>query len=87
MDTRLLRPWNFLGKGTGVGCHFLLQGLFPTQGLNLRLMHWQADSLPTEPPGKLSMNTQFEYKIGYKNMYSILYEYTISSLKVQLLLH
>ena len=26
MDTRLLRPWNFLGKSTGVGCRFLLQG-------------------------------------------------------------
>ena len=26
MDTRLLRPWGFLGKSTGVGCHFLLQG-------------------------------------------------------------
>ena len=24
MDTRLLRPWDFLGKSTGVGCHFLL---------------------------------------------------------------
>ena len=25
MDTRLLRPWDFLGKSTGVGCHFLFQ--------------------------------------------------------------
>ena len=25
MDTRLLCPWDFLGKSTGVGCHFLLQ--------------------------------------------------------------
>ena len=33
------------GKNTRVGCHFLLQGIFPTQGLNLRLLHWQADSL------------------------------------------
>ena len=32
MDTRLLRPWDFLGKSTGVGCHFLLQGFFLTQG-------------------------------------------------------
>ena len=31
---RLLYPWNFLGKGTGVDCHFLLQGIFPTQGSN-----------------------------------------------------
>ena len=34
MDTRLLCPWDFLGKGSGVGCHFLLQGIFPTQGSN-----------------------------------------------------
>ena len=30
-----LSPWNFPGKSTGVGCHFLLQGIFPTQGSNL----------------------------------------------------
>ena len=29
--TRLLCPWDFPGKNTGVGCHFLLQGIFPTQ--------------------------------------------------------
>ena len=28
------------------GCHFLLQGIFLTQGSNLSLLHWQADSLP-----------------------------------------
>ena len=33
------------GKNTGVGCHFLLQGIFPTQGLNLHLLHWQVGSL------------------------------------------
>ena len=39
----------------GVGCHALLQGIFPTQGLNLRLLcllHWQAGSLPLVPHGK-----------------------------------
>ena len=30
--TSLLCSWNFPGKNTGVGCHFLLQGIFPTQG-------------------------------------------------------
>ena len=51
----LLCPCNFPGKNTGVGCHFLLQGIFPTQGSNphLRcLLHWQVDSLPLAPPGK-----------------------------------
>ena len=38
--------WDFLGKNTGVGCHFLLQGSFPTQGLNPSLLHWQAGFLP-----------------------------------------
>ena len=37
--TKLLRPWNFQGKSTGVGCHFLLQGIFPTQGSNPGLSH------------------------------------------------
>ena len=39
---RLLCPWNFPGKNAGVGCHFLLQGIFPTQGLNpcLLLSRW-----------------------------------------------
>ena len=36
--TRLLCPWNFPGKNTGAGCHFLLQGIFPTQGSNLGLL-------------------------------------------------
>ena len=39
MDTRLLRPWDFLGKSTGVGCHFLLQKIFLTQGSNPGLLH------------------------------------------------
>ena len=34
-----LRPWGFPGKSTGVGCHFLLQGIFPTQGLYPGLLH------------------------------------------------
>ena len=33
------------GKNTRVGCHFLLQGIFPTQGSNSHLLHWQADPL------------------------------------------
>ena len=55
---RLLCPWDFPSKNTGVGCHFHLQGIFPTQGLNpclLHLMHWQVGSLPLVPPGKPQM--------------------------------
>ena len=36
---RLLCPWDSPGKNTGVGCHFLLQGIFLTQGLNPCLLH------------------------------------------------
>ena len=35
------------------GCHFLLQGIFPTQGWNLHLPHWPEDSLSLAPPEKL----------------------------------
>ena len=41
----LICPWDFPGKNTGVGCHFLLQGIFPTKGSNNYLLHWQAVSL------------------------------------------
>ena len=46
---RLLCPWDSPGKNTGVDCHSLLQGIFPTQGLKSHLLclrHWQAGSLP-----------------------------------------
>ena len=46
---RLLCPWNFPGKNTGVGCHFLLQGIFLTEESNPGLLHllcWQVDALP-----------------------------------------
>ena len=52
---RLLCPWDSPGKNTGVGSHFLPQGIFLTQGLNpslLWLLHWQVGSLPLAPPGK-----------------------------------
>ena len=35
---KLFCPWGCLGKNTGVGCHFLLQGIFSMQGLNLHLL-------------------------------------------------
>ena len=50
-STRLLCPWDYHGKNTEVGCHFLLRGIFLTQGSNPRLLHWQADSLPLRHQG------------------------------------
>ena len=48
--TKLLYPWESPGKNTGVGCHALLQGIFPTQG-----------SIPDIPHGR--MTTQLPHKI------------------------
>ena len=52
----------FSSKRSGMGCHFLLQGIFPIQGLELfllYLLHWQAGSLPLVPPGKPSFNLNY----------------------------
>ena len=55
--TRLLCPWDYPGKDSGVGCHALLQGIFPTRGSNSPLSvscigRPQAASLSLVPPGK-----------------------------------
>ena len=47
-----------------MGCYALLQGIFLTQGLNLRLLHWQVGSLPLVPPGKHCM---WIYKADWKH--------------------
>ena len=52
---RLLCPWDSPGKNIRVGCHSLLQGIFPTQGSNPHLyclLHWHSSLLPLVPPGK-----------------------------------
>ena len=51
---RLPYPWDSPGKNTGVSYHALLQGIFPTQGLNSclpHLLHWQVNSLLLSPQG------------------------------------
>ena len=50
--TRLLCPWDFSGKNTGVSCSFLLQGIEPKSPVSPTL---QADSLPAQPLGKMGM--------------------------------
>ena len=52
---RFLCPWDSPGKNTGVGCHALLQRIFPTQGSNSCLLHLPALAagfFPLVPPGK-----------------------------------
>ena len=57
--SRLLCPWNFSGKNTGAGCHFLLHRIFPIQGSNPRfffLWYWEVNIFTTESPGKPKIN-------------------------------
>ena len=50
--------WDYPSKIIGVDCHFLLKGIFPTQGFNPCLLHWQVDSSLVAPPLKLMRNIQ-----------------------------
>ena len=54
---QLLSPWDFPGKSTGVGCHFLLQGIFLTQGLKPGLLHCRQMLYPLSCQGSLLLNT------------------------------
>ena len=77
--SRLLCPWGLPGKNAGVGCYFLLQGIFLTQGSTLCLLHWQVDSLPhshqgshTKLPYYISKQIElFEFGCGcFRKLYS-----------------
>ena len=62
---------DFLGKNTGVGCCFLLQGIFKTQGLNphlLHLLHWQVDYLSLCHIRKPMYTLVYIKQIAYKNL-------------------
>ena len=49
---RLLCPWSFPGKNTGVSCHVLLQGIFQTRGIEPVSPALAGRFITTEPPGK-----------------------------------
>ena len=54
--TRLLCPWNLPGKNSGVGCHFLLQGIFPDPEIEPASLASPALAerfFTTAPPGNL----------------------------------
>ena len=61
--SRLLCPWGFPGKNTGVGCHVLLQGIFLTQGSNPQLLHRQVESLPLSHLGSQLDDFYFCFKV------------------------
>ena len=56
---QVICPWDFPGKNTGVGCHFLLQGIFLTQGSNLHLLHCLAGSISLSHQGSPRIEYQF----------------------------
>ena len=57
MDTRLLRPWDFLGKSTGVGCRFLLQGTSQPRD-RTQVSHIVERRFLSEPPLDLSQKAK-----------------------------
>ena len=60
MDCMAPLSWDFPGKNTGVGCHFLLQGIFLTQGLNLGLLRCKQTPYQLLPlPGKSFLRFSF----------------------------
>ena len=73
-DPRLLRPWDFPGKSTGVGCHFLLQGIFLTQGSNPGLLHCRQMIYPLSHQGSPEKIQQEEL---HKHILEQSLEYTV----------
>ena len=64
LPTRLLCSQDSSGKNTGVGCHALLQGIFPIQGLNPHLswlFHWQVGSLALAPLAKTPFTSSHNF--------------------------
>ena len=84
--TRLLCPRDFPDKNTGVSCHFLLQGIFPTHGSNPGLLHWRF--FTTESPGKPLIYQWKKKKVSFdpKNILGIceesIYKISVYSLCV-----
>ena len=66
---RLFCPWDFPGKNTGVGCHFLLQGIFLDPGIEPGSLALQADSLLS---GKGKRNPFLPVTYSYDWFYSFL---------------
>ena len=61
--TRLLHPWDFLVESTGVGCHFLLRGIFPPQGSNSGLPHCRQTLYRLSHKGSPSVSLGILYSI------------------------
>ena len=73
---QLLCSWSFPGKNTGVGCHFLLEGIFLTQGSNLVSPALAGGFFTTLPPGKPIHSADMHHINSSKNRNSFLYMWT-----------
>ena len=62
--TRLLCSWDSPGKNTGVGCYFLFQGIFLTQGLNPGLLHCRQTLYPLSHQGSPTKRRSFLFKFA-----------------------
>ena len=65
--TRFLCLWDFPGKDTGVVFHFLLQGIFPTQGLNLGLLYCR----------------QILHRLSYQGLILACYSFNLKNLLIE----
>ena len=75
---RLLHPWDFPGKSTGVGWHFLLQGIFSTQGSNPGLPHCRQMLHPLSHQGSPSILKRVGQKL---DIFSFISNLFVQSLK------
>ena len=64
--TRLPRPWDSPGKNTGVGCHFLLQEIFPIQRSNSGLLHCRQSLYPLSHQGSPELVVLLTFKSSHQ---------------------
>ena len=75
--TRLLCPWNSLGKSIGVDCHSFLQGIFLTQGLNTGLLHCRQILYCLSHQGSLIYMYMHVYMYIDMHIYTFVYIYNM----------
>ena len=81
---RLLWPWAFPHKNTGLDCLFLLQGIFPTRGSNVHLLHWQVDPLPLSHLGSPKGCVKSQKNITLRCVCEYFFQKRLSSESVKL---
>ena len=78
----LLRPWDSPGKSTGVGCHFLLQRIFPTQGSNPGLPHCRQTLYCLSHQGSLEAGKVVRYSHLIKNFPQFVVIHTVKGFSI-----